>query len=409
MSAFRLRRSSPRSTGRSDGAGRHGDLPRRIRAGETWCETFAVLGYPREVSPGWLSAARVPGARRRGAARRARRERRGSSPPPSTARPVRVDETHRGEAGAACRSGDGNRRGRRRSRRSARAGRRTTVPSGSTSRSGRRARRRWSERSTGCEPCAPRSCSTRGPVTSEPFRAGSHTAPRHRRPAAPADLRHKAAAAFPFASAELESSGGIFLGRNATTGGLCFVDRFALENHNQVILARSGAGKSYLAKLQILRSLYEGVEVLVIDPEDEYRRPAEAVGGVGQARLRRRAAEPAGPSEAGARGADRPGPVRPHPGLESARRDLRGEGTLDRAILAAYEQAGITSDPRTHARPAPVLADVVDQLRHEPSGPALASTRAVRLGLSPRALRRTGDRPRGGASLRLLSQELPRS
>ena len=43
---------------------------------------------------------------------------------------------------------------------------------------------------------------------------------------------------------------------------------------------RSGAGKSYLAKLQILRSLYEGVEVLVIDPEDEYRRPAEAVGGV---------------------------------------------------------------------------------------------------------------------------------
>ena len=72
----------------------------------------------------------------------------------------------------------------------------------------------------------------------------------------------------------------IFLGRNATTGGLVFVDRFALENHNQVILARSGAGKSYLAKLQILRSLYEGVEVLVIDPEDEYRRPAEAVGGV---------------------------------------------------------------------------------------------------------------------------------
>jgi len=88
------------------------------------------------------------------------------------------------------------------------------------------------------------------------------------------------AAAFPFASAELEATGGIFLGRNATTGGLVFVDRFALENHNQVILARSGAGKSYLAKLQILRSLYEGIEVLVIDPEDEYRRLAQAVRGV---------------------------------------------------------------------------------------------------------------------------------
>ena len=119
------------------------------------------------------------------------------------------------------------------------------------------------------------------PVTFRRSGLAHHAAPRHRRPAAPADLRHKAlAAAFPFASAELESTGGIFLGRNATTGGLVFVDRFALENHNQVILARSGAGKSYLAKLQILRSLYEGVEVLVIDPEDEYRRLAEAVGGV---------------------------------------------------------------------------------------------------------------------------------
>ena len=56
-------------------------------------------------------------------------------------------------------------------------------------------------------------------------------------------------------------------------------DRFAQDNHNAVILARSGAGKCYLAKLEALRSLYPGIEVAVVDPEDEYRRLAEAVGG----------------------------------------------------------------------------------------------------------------------------------
>src|ERR1051325_10406395 len=56
-------------------------------------------------------------------------------------------------------------------------------------------------------------------------------------------------------------------------------DRFAQPNHNSVILARSGAGKSYLAKLDALRSMYAGVEVAVIDPEQEYTRLCEAVGG----------------------------------------------------------------------------------------------------------------------------------
>lgn len=58
-----------------------------------------------------------------------------------------------------------------------------------------------------------------------------------------------------------------------------FLDRFSLENHNQVVLARSGAGKSYYAKLSVLRSLYRGIEVLVVDPENEYERLARAVGG----------------------------------------------------------------------------------------------------------------------------------
>jgi len=61
--------------------------------------------------------------------------------------------------------------------------------------------------------------------------------------------------------------------------GLVLWDRFAQDNHNSVILARSGAGKSYLAKLEALRSVYAGIGVCVIDPEDEYRRLADAVGG----------------------------------------------------------------------------------------------------------------------------------
>ena len=64
-----------------------------------------------------------------------------------------------------------------------------------------------------------------------------------------------------------------------TASGLVLWDRFAQDNHNSVILARSGAGKTYLAKLEALRSLYAGIEVAVVDPEDEYRRLAETVGG----------------------------------------------------------------------------------------------------------------------------------
>ena len=56
-------------------------------------------------------------------------------------------------------------------------------------------------------------------------------------------------------------------------------DRFTQSNYNSVILARSGAGKSYLAKLEALRSLYRGVDVLVVDPENEYEQLADSVGG----------------------------------------------------------------------------------------------------------------------------------
>ena len=135
-------------------------------------------------------------------------------------------------------------------------------------------------------------------------------------------------------------------------------DRFAQDNHNSVILARSGAGKSYLAKLEALRSLYAGIEVAVVDPEDEYRRLAETVGGAYV--------------HLGAPGV-RVNPFDLAPGPDALTRralfvhtlvavllgdkpDPAATAALDRGIVAAYESVGITADPRSHARPAPLLA-----------------------------------------------------
>jgi len=89
----------------------------------------------------------------------------------------------------------------------------------------------------------------------------------------------RAGGGVPFASADLAGTGGLLYGLNARGGGLVMWDRFTQPNYNAVVLARSGAGKSYFAKLELLRSLYRGIEVAVIDPEDEYRRLAVAVGG----------------------------------------------------------------------------------------------------------------------------------
>jgi conjugal transfer ATP-binding protein TraC len=84
---------------------------------------------------------------------------------------------------------------------------------------------------------------------------------------------------FPFVSSDLTSDSGILYGINLHNNSLVLFDRFSLENANMVILAKSGAGKSYTVKLEILRSLMFGTEVIVIDPEQEYRYLAEAVGG----------------------------------------------------------------------------------------------------------------------------------
>jgi len=84
---------------------------------------------------------------------------------------------------------------------------------------------------------------------------------------------------FPFISFDLTSNKGILFGINRHNSSLILFDRFSLENYNSVTFAKSGAGKSYMTKLEILRSLMFDTEVIVIDPEREYEYLAETVGG----------------------------------------------------------------------------------------------------------------------------------
>ncbi|MBI4457885.1 ATP-binding protein [Candidatus Uhrbacteria bacterium] len=87
------------------------------------------------------------------------------------------------------------------------------------------------------------------------------------------------ASSFPFISADLTSDNGILFGINRHNNSLILFDRFSMQNANYIVFATSGAGKSYTVKLEILRSLMVGVEVIVIDPEMEYKHLSDAVGG----------------------------------------------------------------------------------------------------------------------------------
>ncbi|GAA4895849.1 VirB4 family type IV secretion system protein [Streptomonospora salina] len=177
------------------------------------------------------------------------------------------------------------------------------------------------------------------------------------------------AAALPFASPDLEAelaSTSVVYGENIHSGTLVHWDRFSpdLDNHNMVVLARSGAGKSYTAKLELLRSLLVGIEAAVIDPEDEYTRLCSAVGGT---RI------PLGTPEGRINPFDLPpGDERAlshrclfaHTLIAAMVGDLGPQeaAALDRAVVTAYARAGITRDPATWNRPAPLLAEVVTAL-----------------------------------------------
>src|SRR6266536_361126 len=199
------------------------------------------------------------------------------------------------------------------------------------------------------------------------------------------------AAAFPFASPDLPAPlpgdppplGGVLYGVNVASPGVVMWDRWAQDNHNSVILARSGAGKSVQIKLEVLRSMYHGVQVAVVDPEDEYVLLAQRVGGtvvqLGAPGVRLNPLDiPSGDRRPGAL-------TRRQLFLHTVVAVLVGQklppletAALDRAIIATYHQAGITADPATWDTPAPLLRDLHATLAGD-NDPA-ARTLAARLG-----------------------------
>ncbi|MFE9748237.1 VirB4 family type IV secretion system protein [Saccharothrix saharensis] len=204
-------------------------------------------------------------------------------------------------------------------------------------------------------------------------------------------------AAFPFTSPDLPppdptSAGapsGVLYGFNIGSQSLVHHDRFALDNHNAVILGRSGAGKSYLVKLELLRSLYRGIEIHVVDPEDEYARLAGAVGGtyvhLGTEHVRLNPLDlPIHTRPDGRRTAPRDALIRRSLFLHTVIAVLLGKTpnpsqrtVLDQAITTTYQRAGITADPRTWTRPAPLLAELAAVLADSPD--VVAQELAARL------------------------------
>ncbi|TDB89154.1 conjugal transfer protein TraC [Actinomadura sp. KC216] len=185
------------------------------------------------------------------------------------------------------------------------------------------------------------------------------------------------AASFPFSSPDLDApvtDTTVLYGINTASSGLVLWDRWGLDNHNSVVLARSGAGKSYLTKLEVLRSLYAGVEVAVIDPEDEYARLCGAVGGsyisLGSPGVQ------LNPFDLPASNTGTDAFTRRALFLHTLISVLLDEpldpaskAALDKAIVKVYARAGITSDPRTWTRPAPLLADLATALRDDTEAP----------------------------------------
>ena len=196
------------------------------------------------------------------------------------------------------------------------------------------------------------------------------------------------ATAWPFSTSSISMSEGILFGLVPANGSFVILDPFAdrFENANQVVFGVSGGGKSYATKLRVIRSLITGISSIIVDPENEYRRLCLELGGQ-FLRLAPGSSQHINPF-------DLPSPYPDVSRSEAARYededpladkiqslhaffDLllaeRGPGLpgalsrsekalLDQVIYAAYLRAGITSDRRTHARPAPLLSHVYQVL-----------------------------------------------
>lgn len=183
------------------------------------------------------------------------------------------------------------------------------------------------------------------------------------------DLHHNMdttslATTFPFASSELTANEGIMYGINEHNDSLILFDRFSLENANSVVFAKSGAGKSYLVKLEAMRSLMFGTEIIVIDPEQEYLPLCQAVGG--------EFIDFSPHSPIKINPFDMSGQTIPGENelgikilsLTTFLKLITGSLTpteaalLDRALKQTYQLKGITDDPKTQNKTPPLMEDL---------------------------------------------------
>lgn len=190
------------------------------------------------------------------------------------------------------------------------------------------------------------------------------------------------ATSFPFTSADLTQENGILYGINMHNNGLVIFDRFSLENANMVVFAKSGAGKSFAVKLEALRSMMMGTEVIIVDPENEYERLCDAVGG-SYVRMSLSSTTRINPF-------DLPRVIDSDEADNALRANLitlhglmrlmmggalspSEEADLDQALIDTYAKAGITGDPLTHQTPPPTINDLYETLLHmQGTGPSMA-------------------------------------
>ena len=176
------------------------------------------------------------------------------------------------------------------------------------------------------------------------------------------------ATTFPFTSSELTMETGIVYGINEHNESLVIFDRFKMENANMVIFAKSGAGKSYTVKLEVLRHIMFGTEVIVLDPEHEYEELSKAVGGEyinftfgSDAKINPfdlSAVYREEENELGQKIISLHGLLKVMLGEMTSKQ----EAILDRALVAAYKAKGITPDPATQVNEPPLMEDLYKSL-----------------------------------------------
>lgn len=173
---------------------------------------------------------------------------------------------------------------------------------------------------------------------------------------------------FPLTSAELSSDSGVLYGINPLNDSFIIFDRFSMENSNMAIFATSGAGKSYFVKLESLRSLMMGTEVIIIDPEAEYKNLCEAVGGeyITFSYNSPSKVNPFDLSQIYEEGENQLGLkiLSLHALFKVIMGQLNPmqEALLDHALIETYRGKGITQDPETQKKEPPLMEDLYKTL-----------------------------------------------